>query len=263
MNPGGHTPTCGNCKRTLQEGDDWISLDGGDVWCAECWSARFGGVTASTVVEPDAGAEPSVTEVTFDSLEAQHAGGLHPADVLAAQSAQDGFQTQDFAEAEAASSAAGGCLWFYLVDGRQIGPVPAEAFMRMLQTGQADSNTMVWHEGMASWTPAGIVPVFAAVARAMETAFQPHGANFAAPVPQTVNRGKSKVAAALLALFLGGLGVHKFYLGGWGWGILYIVFVWTLVPALISFIEAIVLLLMSDSEFDRKYNTAPLDAFTW
>ena len=28
---------------------------------------------------------------------------------------------------------------------------------------------------------------------------------------------KSKVAAGLLGIFLGSLGIHKFYLGGWGW----------------------------------------------
>jgi len=31
--------------------------------------------------------------------------------------------------------------------------------------------------------------------------------------------GKSKVVAALLALFLGALGIHRFYLGQW-WGVI-------------------------------------------
>ena len=30
---------------------------------------------------------------------------------------------------------------------------------------------------------------------------------------------KSKVTAGVLALLLGGLGIHKFYTGAWGWGI--------------------------------------------
>ena len=64
---------------------------------------------------------------------------------------------------------------------------------------------------------------------------------------------KSKLAAALFALFLGGLGLHKFYLGMIGWGIVYLLFCWTFIPALIGFIEGIILLIMTEEEFSRKY----------
>lgn len=64
---------------------------------------------------------------------------------------------------------------------------------------------------------------------------------------------KSRVAAALLAFFLGGLGVHKFYLGRPVWGILYLLFCWTFIPALVSFVEFIVYLCMSDESFAAKY----------
>jgi TM2 domain-containing membrane protein YozV len=66
---------------------------------------------------------------------------------------------------------------------------------------------------------------------------------------------RSRGMAALLAFFLGGLGFHKFYLGQTGAGILYLLFFWTLIPALIAFIEFILLLVMSDSEFDRRFNS--------
>ena len=65
---------------------------------------------------------------------------------------------------------------------------------------------------------------------------------------------KSKFVAALLAFFVGGLGIHKFYLGKPGWGILYLIFCWTFVPAIIAFIEAIIFLCMSEADFNRKYN---------
>ncbi|WHI46904.1 NINE protein [Microbulbifer sp. JMSA004] len=65
--------------------------------------------------------------------------------------------------------------------------------------------------------------------------------------------GKSKVAAALLAFFLGGFGVHKFYLGQVGLGILYLVFFWTFIPAIVAFIEFIILLTMSDEAFNQKF----------
>jgi TM2 domain-containing membrane protein YozV len=64
---------------------------------------------------------------------------------------------------------------------------------------------------------------------------------------------KSRIAAALLAIFLGGIGIHKFYLGQPFLGILYIVFCWTFIPAIIAFIEGIVYLCMSDMAFARKY----------
>jgi hypothetical protein len=64
---------------------------------------------------------------------------------------------------------------------------------------------------------------------------------------------KSRGVAILLAILLGGLGAHKFYLGSPGWGILYFLFCWTLIPSLIGFIEAILYILTSDYSFHHKY----------
>ncbi len=65
--------------------------------------------------------------------------------------------------------------------------------------------------------------------------------------------GKSKLAAALFALLLGCLGIHKFYLGRIGWGIVYLLFCWTFIPAILGIIEGIILLVMSEADFNRKY----------
>ena len=65
--------------------------------------------------------------------------------------------------------------------------------------------------------------------------------------------GLDRMTAALLAIFLGGLGGHKFYLGRIGQGILYLLFCWTFIPAIISFIEGIIFLTMSDADFAAKY----------
>jgi TM2 domain-containing membrane protein YozV/ribosomal protein L40E len=73
---------------------------------------------------------------------------------------------------------------------------------------------------------------------------------------QTASNGKSRIAAVLLAFFLGGFGIHKFYLGQIGLGILYLVFFWTFIPSVVAFIEFILLLAMSDEKFDRKYGQA-------
>lgn len=50
----------------------------------------------------------------------------------------------------------------------------------------------------------------------------------------------NKVIYCILAFFLGGIGVHKFYAGKIGTGILFLFFSWTFVPALIAFIEFII-----------------------
>ncbi|WP_201527420.1 NINE protein [Psychrobacter frigidicola] len=69
-----------------------------------------------------------------------------------------------------------------------------------------------------------------------------------------VNRSrKSKGVAALLALFLGGFGIHKFYLDQVFWGILYLLFCWTFIPAIVSLFEVIILLSMSQSEFNKRF----------
>lgn len=49
---------------------------------------------------------------------------------------------------------------------------------------------------------------------------------------------KNPTTAVLLALFLGGVGAHKFYLGQTGLGIVYLLFSWTTIPGWIGLIEA-------------------------
>lgn len=66
---------------------------------------------------------------------------------------------------------------------------------------------------------------------------------------------KSRVTAALLAIFLGGIGIHKFYIGKNGQGIIYLLLFWTFIPAIIAFIEGILYLVntKTDAEFTAKY----------
>ena len=63
---------------------------------------------------------------------------------------------------------------------------------------------------------------------------------------------KSRIVAGVLALLLGGIGVHKFYLGKAGFGILYLLFFWTFVPAIIALVEGIIYLVQDDRTFGAK-----------
>ena len=64
--------------------------------------------------------------------------------------------------------------------------------------------------------------------------------------------GKSKITAILLGIFLGGFGAHKFYMGSWGWGIVYLLTCWLWIPFIVALVEWIRYLLMSNNEFNRK-----------
>lgn len=91
---------------------------------------------------------------------------------------------------------------------------------------------------------------------------QPQTVYVQQPVPQTVYATainpawpvKSKIAAGLLAILLGGFGIHKFYLGKVGMGILYLVFCWTYIPALVGFVEGIIYLCSNDENFQLKHH---------
>jgi TM2 domain-containing membrane protein YozV len=65
---------------------------------------------------------------------------------------------------------------------------------------------------------------------------------------------KDKNTAGILALLLGWIGGHKFYLDRPGQGILYLVFSWTFIPGLLGLLEGIRYLTMPLEEFNAKYN---------
>ncbi|GAB2908864.1 TM2 domain-containing protein [Paralcaligenes ginsengisoli] len=67
-----------------------------------------------------------------------------------------------------------------------------------------------------------------------------------------LNRSASpRKIAIILAIFLGWLGGHRFYLGQVGWGIVYLLIFYLFTPlvVVISLIDAIRYLFMSDEEF--------------
>lgn len=65
---------------------------------------------------------------------------------------------------------------------------------------------------------------------------------------------RDKNVAALLAFFLGWIGVHRFYLGQTGLGIVYLLLCWTSIPFWISLLDGILFLATDKKIFDAKYN---------
>ncbi|MFA6860520.1 MAG: TM2 domain-containing protein [Clostridia bacterium] len=64
---------------------------------------------------------------------------------------------------------------------------------------------------------------------------------------------KDKVVAGILAILVGGIGVHKFYLEDNKMGIIYLLFCWTCIPSIIGLVEGIMYLVATDEEFNSKY----------
>ena len=73
---------------------------------------------------------------------------------------------------------------------------------------------------------------------------------------------KTKVAAALLAIFLGGFGIHKFYIGKNTAGVIMLVVFFlglilfaipSIIVSLIAFIEGIIYLIKSEEDFHEQY----------
>lgn len=190
--------------------------------------------------------------------------------------------------------------WYYDDGGQAAGPVDEAGIAALVAAGRITPTTLVWTSGMKSWEPlqqSPLSPLCAGspafglhsssegslgsagshgrgpdskycfhcgriIASAAEIcpgcgvrqapAF--HGAN-------SITRGPSRVAACLLAIFLGLLGAHKFYLHQTTQGVVYLVInvllFWTiLVPvvfSIICLIEGLVYLSYTDEEFSRKY----------
>ena len=65
---------------------------------------------------------------------------------------------------------------------------------------------------------------------------------------------KSKVAAGVLFLLLGDLGIGNFYMGRIGLGIVDLILCWTTIPGIVNFIRGIIVLCSSDESFCQKYN---------
>lgn len=139
--------------------------------------------------------------------------------------------------------------WYIVQNGQQIGPISKQ---QLLNFG-LNADSMVWHEGMADWQKASDVESLSDLLYASQYAKAEQNTQNFDPYPSP--GGKSKIAAGVLAILLGGFGVQYFYLGKVGGGLLTILL--TIVTCglweIITLIQGILMLTMSDEEFARKF----------
>ncbi len=99
-------------------------------------------------------------------------------------------------------------------DGRLYGPANPDQLRLWVSQGRAGPQTLAQPEGSLEWKPLATFPDFAGLVAPLPLAPPP----LLAGDPR-----KSKLAAGLLGIFLGGIGVHRFYLGYTGIAIAQIV----------------------------------------
>ncbi len=64
---------------------------------------------------------------------------------------------------------------------------------------------------------------------------------------------QQKLIQSALAIFLGGIGAHKFYQGKTFQGVMYLIFCWTFLPGFVGFIEGVRYLFMPVEDFYDQY----------
>jgi TM2 domain-containing membrane protein YozV len=139
--------------------------------------------------------------------------------------------------------------WYYALGGVQHGPVSWEELRSVADAGQLGPDDLVWKKGMNGWVPASIVPNLISAGNAPPP-FPPSG---------PLSGGKDRLAAGLLAILLGSLGVHKFMLGMTTEGIIMLLIslltcgLGAPVMHVVGIIEGVIYLSKSDAEFYQQY----------
>ena len=117
---------------------------------------------------------------------------------------------------------------YIFTSGAQQGPYMPQQITEMWRAGRLTADTLVFAVGQADWIPIN---------------------SFLTRVAFRID----KATLCLLAFFLGGIGVHKFYTGNWAWGLIYLIFCWTFVPGLTAFCEFIRYITLNDASLQEAH----------
>ena len=102
-------------------------------------------------------------------------------------------------------------MWYYQQGANRIGPVDEASIRNLLSNGQITIDTLVWTTGMANWVPLQQ----SSLGAGLPTPPSSGGSNQTplSTTPIASFTAKSRVAYIVLAIFLGGFGIHNFYAG--------------------------------------------------
>ncbi|MBD5231870.1 MAG: DUF4339 domain-containing protein [Bacteroidales bacterium] len=145
--------------------------------------------------------------------------------------------------------------WYILYNGQQVGPMAEDQLLAY----DLNPDSQVWSEGMPQWAAAYTIPALMTLINENKTKngayVQQPGCPPMADSYQAPTGYKNKTTAGILALLLGGLGIQYFYLGKVGGG--FITILLTIVTCglweIITFVQGILMLTMSEQDFYRKY----------
>jgi len=139
-------------------------------------------------------------------------------------------------------------MWYTYVGGQVYGPYRASDISEWLRSGQISWDALVSRGQAEPWRPVRHVMEF-------YDPSQPYGG---VPTPsvgyQAPAGGKNRILAGVLAIIIGSLGVHHFYLENWWLAILYLVLSCTGVSALLALVEGIIYLVTPEDRFQRNYH---------
>ena len=113
--------------------------------------------------------------------------------------------------------------WYYAAAGTQVGPIDETELNRLVTIGTVRADTLVWHDGLASWQPLGVVrgmaPAAAMVAGRHYAGFW---IRFIAKFIDGIILGVAGVILMIpvLLIFGGGAGLLSMGRGGFGDGAL-------------------------------------------
>ena len=96
--------------------------------------------------------------------------------------------------------------WYYVEQGKQIGPVSDEQLPTLVQSGTITADTLVWREGMADWLPYSRVQELAPTAGVTGAEAKPQAVcaecGKAFPEDETIKYGDVRVCANCKPIFL-------------------------------------------------------------
>ena len=162
--------------------------------------------------------------------------------------------------------------WHCRVGDAEYGPITEEKLLVWISERRVRHDTPVWKEGMAEWKDAGTIDSFSEAFRTVPPPIQSQPKIAPLNVPakhiQSDNFSEEekvlaskKICAGILAILLGGWGVHKFYLGYPTAGVVMLL-IWfsgwiLIIPFfviwIIAIIEGVRYLTISEEEFVKEH----------